>query len=131
MIEVVDPATKNWVPAIVKIVKKEEITAEYKNVPGTQITDNWPSPKMRYSPPRLQSTKATEFKAQVCFTPKDSCPTGFQVDNGKMYGPNSDFEFGWSKDMQSMTRLRNSNPDPLLANSILFPPHPKSKWCIK
>jgi len=46
-----------------------------------------------------------------------------------MFGPNSDYEYGWSKDMQSMTRLRNNNPDPLLANSILFPPFPKSKWC--
>jgi len=33
--------------------------------------------------------------------------------------------------MSSMARFRNSNPDPLLANSILFPPDENSIWCRK
>jgi hypothetical protein len=71
-----------------------------------------------------------DYKLQVCFTAKDSCPTvnilcnikGYVPDNGMMFGPNRDYEFGWSRDMQSMTRIRTGTADQLLANMILFPP---------
>ena len=48
-----------------------------------------------------------------------------------MFGPNRDYKFGWSKDMQAMTRIRVGNPDPLLANMIMFPPDKNSNWCLK
>ncbi len=85
---------------------------------------------MRYKPPRLMVSPKGDYKLQVCFTAKDSCPTvnilcnikGYVPDNGMMFGPNRDYEFGWSRDMQSMTRIRTGTADQLLANMILFPP---------
>jgi hypothetical protein len=47
---------------------------------------------------------------------------GYIPDNGKLFGPNRDYVFGWSRDMQSMTRIRVGSADPLLANMILFAP---------
>jgi len=72
MIQAVDESNKKWVPAIVKKVeKKNEVTVEYTNIPGKEITDMWPSHKMRYKPPRLMVSPKGDYKLQVCFTAKD------------------------------------------------------------
>jgi hypothetical protein len=54
MIELLDNHNR-WVPAIVKKVDEAEVTAEFTNIPGESITQEWPAGSMRYLPTRLCS----------------------------------------------------------------------------
>lgn len=95
MIELLDPHNR-WVPAVVKKVDEAEVTAEFTNIPGESITQEWPAGSMRYLPTRL-CMQADNFVLKVCFTGKESCPNGFMVDNGKTFADNGDFKYGWSR----------------------------------
>jgi len=55
------------------------------------------------------------------------------VDNGEEYKLHNfqgkTFEYGWSRDMTKMARLRGVNDDILLDAFVMFPPDEESPLC--
>jgi len=71
---------------------------------------------------------------KICFSPEKKCPEGYNPDSGETLKlHDGGLEYGWGKDMRSMVRSRDKNvqPDPLLANCILFAPNENNPLCTK
>jgi len=105
LIELFDTTAKTWKAGLVTIVKDNEVTAEFTDVKGLTKTGKWPNPdSMRHVEEEKKDKK--DFKFKACFTAKEDCPDGYEVDNGKVFEANGKYNYGWSRDMSSMTRFR-------------------------
>lgn len=147
-VDLFDEANSKWVPGQVVLTKRsskkildvEVLKDGYPETTSYQLP--WPQPRLiDYCGEKIKdrecdkkSTKPitnppTEVK--ICFTPKESCPEGWKLDKGQPYSDHDGIKYGWGRDMSKNLRSRQAQPDPLLANLILFPPYKTTPWCKK
>jgi len=145
LVDLWEKTTGKWLPGVVsKVIKNSQkdvkLRVEKEGFPPDFAVDvKWPSADVDYCGEKLRDRECDEksrkpqnkagFEAKICFTPLDTCPEGFKADNGGVMTKHGSLEYGWGRDMTSMTRERSNQPDPLLKTLIMFPPDPQSLQC--
>jgi len=84
-IEMFEPKSKTWLPIKIKKIEGNKLSLANKDDPAKDIVKNWPDKETLRKKPTTYEKNVKNVKLSFCFTPKDTCPPGFLLDNGKMF----------------------------------------------